>query len=221
MFSYSISKNKSCTFFDVGSNMGYFTLLSASMKADVHSFEPIPELYSMLETSVKTNGYDNIYLNNLCLSDNEDPKYLKTFERNMGGSRIDPEGTIKSESLTLDAYCQSHDVRLIDLIKIDVEGHEIHVLKGSVRMLSEFRIKNIIIEVTPKWGLKEALDIVNLLVKHGFILYNLGVMEHGFILKSNNHNNNREIHINDALNCIQTNILATYNDKILYPRIIF
>jgi hypothetical protein len=41
---------------------------------------------------------------------------------------------------TLDRFCSANDVSSIDLLKIDVEGHEMPVLLGAEQLLSEDRI---------------------------------------------------------------------------------
>ncbi|MHC4265896.1 MAG: FkbM family methyltransferase [Planctomycetota bacterium] len=50
---------------------------------------------------------------------------------------------------TLDHYCQAHSIDSIDLLKMDVEGHELDVLKGSSRMIEERRIKLVSFEFGP------------------------------------------------------------------------
>jgi hypothetical protein len=44
---------------------------------------------------------------------------------------------------TLDAYCQRVGVQVIDLMKVDVEGHELEVFKGAAGMLAQGKIKRI------------------------------------------------------------------------------
>ncbi len=70
--------------------------------------------------------------------------------RNMFGSSLIPEGcpagSVAVRLTTLDAYCSGNSLDRIEVIKIDVEGHEPEVLQGATRMLDERRIGVIIIE---------------------------------------------------------------------------
>ena len=51
------------------------------------------------------------------------------------------------DSITLDLYCSENEIEFIDLLKIDVEGMEIDVLKSAKQLLSEKKIKILKIEI--------------------------------------------------------------------------
>jgi len=55
--------------------------------------------------------------------------------------------SIKTE--TIDAYCQRNGIDNIDIFKIDVEGHELAVLKGAKEMLRTQRIRAVAYEIGP------------------------------------------------------------------------
>ncbi len=57
------------TFFDLGANIGQYTLLSAPLVQEVHSFEPFARTYKLLEWNVQHNHLANVHLNQLAISD--------------------------------------------------------------------------------------------------------------------------------------------------------
>src|SRR3990172_2612704 len=54
------------TFIDIGANIGYFTLVASPLvgpSGKVHSFEPIPGIFSTLQSNVAANGLTNVRMN--------------------------------------------------------------------------------------------------------------------------------------------------------------
>jgi FkbM family methyltransferase len=157
-------------FVDVGANVGYFSLLAASRGADVIAFEPDPECCVQLDANALINGYA-IDARRLAISDEkgESTLYLAPAE-NRGGSSLK---TGKGPSLpvptdTLDAQL---DGRKPTLVKIDVEGAEVRVLRGARALLSSNAPPDIICEVS-EFSLKELGsskdELFALMAEHGF-----------------------------------------------------
>ncbi|MDI6808598.1 MAG: FkbM family methyltransferase [Candidatus Eisenbacteria bacterium] len=130
-------------FFDVGANCGYYSLLVRKLITDgeVHSFEPAPAVFEMLERNCLAKG---IVLNQLALFSSKGE--LDFFEalRWSGWSTFDistmskvanPTSFRKSKvrTCTLDNYCQTHCKPTF--LKIDVEGAEQHVIEGGLETL--------------------------------------------------------------------------------------
>ena len=55
-------------------------------------------------------------------------------------------GAERIKVITLDTFCKDHNLHTIDLLKIDVEGNEINVLKGATSMISKNSVKAILVE---------------------------------------------------------------------------
>ncbi len=141
------------TVVDIGANIGFFTLLAAKLvgnKGAVLSFEPEPTSFSLLTKSVERNNFDNVRLYQECISNVDGQqilhlsvthnKGLHSITRDLGGP------SILVPSARLDTLANTLDIRTIDLLKIDAEGAEPEVLEGAERLLSESRIRNIIME---------------------------------------------------------------------------
>jgi FkbM family methyltransferase len=136
---------RSTTIADVGAHVGYFSMIAAhaSPKAKVHSFEPVDQIHSRLSVNVRSNGVPNVKLYQAGVS--SEPGWADISVRFSGnllstGSTLEgaaPDAQLKRIQLvTLDEVFA--DTRL-DLVKIDVEGHEMSVLRGARQVLERDR----------------------------------------------------------------------------------
>jgi FkbM family methyltransferase len=132
-------------FLDIGANIGWYTTLIAKTfpNSACHSFEPHPLIYSALSENVKVNNLNNVSINNIGLSDSPGTATLNQFAGlGHGHSSIEKvekkvNNTFDIELTTLDSYIKENDIKNIDLIKIDVEGAELDVLRGSTSMMTK------------------------------------------------------------------------------------
>lgn len=135
---------KSSVCFDVGANIGYFSLLFASLcpQGSVHSFEPVPLNYHTLCTNKVLNGFTNITANLCAVGDRETKVDFIISKDSALSSLLDTgRGPVAERVLTtmttLDAYCEKHDVAHVDVLKVDVEGAECAVLSGARQLFSD------------------------------------------------------------------------------------
>ena len=145
------SKEELCVF-DVGANKGQFLALAHSCLADrrfrIHSFEPSRETYQLL--CENAGKYNDAVLNNCGLGRELGERELfydavgsglaSLTKRNLDHAGIKMELSEKVKILTIDDYCNGKQIEQIDLLKIDVEGHELDVLAGGKGMFSKSAI---------------------------------------------------------------------------------
>lgn len=126
--------------FDVGANVGYFSILSCELGATVHAFEPNPSIRALLTRSVRL-GTGEIKVVAAACSDHEGtmPLYLSD-PGNTGMSSLNKptEKHVEVDVITLDAYTRRTQAYPA-LIKIDVEGHEYEVLSGAKSLIETAR----------------------------------------------------------------------------------
>ena len=134
-------------FFDVGANVGLYSIAVAKQfpSARIHAFEPIASTAFAFRQNLAKNGLDNgnIVLNELALSDAEGEAYM-TSDFHSSNYITTPESKFNKTQVrrtTIDRYVKTENVDNIDLIKIDVEGHELKVAKGAEETLMRFRSK--------------------------------------------------------------------------------
>ena len=149
--------------FDVGANDGS-TALALVKHFDPHvvyAFEPVESTFAALQEGTKNEARIKAF--RIALSDNIGNGSMNCYNGSVLASLCDetPVTSVKSdffvgteqvELTTLDTFCMAHKINEIGLLKIDTEGHDLAVLKGSHRLLSERKIGFIIVEfykVTP------------------------------------------------------------------------
>lgn len=136
--------------YDVGAYIGTHALPLSKFCKYVVAFEPSLEIYDVLTKNMKNNNINNVLaLNRAVGLGNE----LEFFEKKDGSSRFNGRKGKKSMKKTirldhLKPQCLVTTDR-VDLIKIDVEGHEFDVLEGA-RLLIEKNRPIILIEVFKK-----------------------------------------------------------------------
>ena len=137
------------TFLDVGAWIGIFTLLASKIVGDegrVVAFEPDPLAYEWLKTNITLSNLGNATAFNLGVLDFNGGAKLRSAGLGASQSsymRYEQGGhhhEIETEVVTLDKFCQMYDLQP-DLIKIDVEGTELEVLRGSREIIKEYSPK--------------------------------------------------------------------------------
>jgi len=144
---------------DVGANIGYFTLLFASLvgkEGKVFSFEPEPSNFEILKKNVKLNNFQNVELQNAAVGDSSGELELYLSEKAAGQHRIyesnnSGKNHITVRAINLDEFFNNNYLsEKISFIKIDAEGSEFGVLKGMEKILSQNKNINLIMEFSPE-----------------------------------------------------------------------
>lgn len=146
------------TFVDAGANIGYFTGLAARCVGDtgrVLAVEPSTMAFLRLERMVRENQLNHVKLHHGALGDrpHSAPLYLdesRRNNRNHSPSLVAQGDRFTLETVpvtTLDALAEQHGLDRIDMLKVDVEGHEPALLAGAARLIAERRIGAILCEV--------------------------------------------------------------------------
>lgn len=139
---------------DVGANYGYYTMLAASRnkKGKTYAFEPVRETCEVLKKNVRENGFDNVDVHNVAISESSGEAEFNVTEASDSAGFYDHPNTKTLEKRTVktSALDDFFGDKKIDLLKLDTEGHELSVLRGMKNtLLQNSRIK-LLIEFNPK-----------------------------------------------------------------------
>ena len=128
-------------FYDVGANFGYYSLKMSQNCEQVHAFEPVSRTFQILEKNILKNQLKNVKTEKLALSDEAGIKTINLynssgnnsfFKRNLPRHHlVQFIGTEEVKVGTLDSYLTREGILPPEIIKIDVEGAELAVLRGG------------------------------------------------------------------------------------------
>lgn len=104
----------------------------------VYSFEPSPSTFVLLERNTQRYDPDRTWLFPVASAVGRKEGTLRFTEDldNPSASHIDPNGALEIPVVTLDAWCEQHNI-VPSFIKMDLEGHEASAIKGAERLFRE------------------------------------------------------------------------------------
>jgi FkbM family methyltransferase len=141
-------------FIDVGAHIGYYSLKAARQVGEsgrVIAIEPNPLTVEQLRENVRASGASEVAVQEIACSDRESVLELFASPRNFTGksslSRANAAGwpavgtpvPYRVRARPLDAVSAEMNLKRVDVIKVDVEGAELLVLKGARETLARFR----------------------------------------------------------------------------------
>lgn len=167
---------------DVGANAGIYSLAAIAVQPDliVHAFEPTPEIATRLRATAELNHLENLYIHeaavlgetghavlNRCrgeLGDNEGMNFITKPRGNSDAEQV--------EAVSLDQFCVDRSIERVDLLKLDVQGHEHSALRGAERLIRAGRVGTIFMELN--WSAKSrgpspADESIRLLAEADFV----------------------------------------------------
>ncbi len=141
-----LSKNQ-IVVFDIGANTGLYSLVAktANRNSSIYAFEPVPAINKILMHNFAINSYD---INTSCVAlsnktgegfiyvDNEEFSYTATVNENIVTQQF---YKITINLITLKDFIEKNNISKIDIMKIDVEGHEPEVIEGFFEYLLKFK----------------------------------------------------------------------------------
>jgi FkbM family methyltransferase len=144
---------------DVGANTGRAARLFSAIFPGriIWSFEPGAEAFQKLSAATDLPQVKKF---NLALSDTDGSATLNIFQGSQLNSLLPPEpvgerydhelvvkGTKQIQTARLDTFCEQQNISQIEILKIDTQGFELHVLRGAERLLASGAVKLIYLEV--------------------------------------------------------------------------
>jgi FkbM family methyltransferase len=163
---------------DVGANQGIYTLFFAPAVplGHVYAFEPDPSLFASLKGNVSRNGANNVTLFNAAAASKPAKLLLRPGRLNRGDNQIISSQTPGADTVAVDAISLDEVIPQLklDLLKIDVQGFEVEVLRGAEKLLEANPPLLILLEFWP-YGLRNAgsnpEELLDMLLKAGFSVF--------------------------------------------------
>jgi len=141
------------TSIDVGANIGYYTALFQLLigqRGSVHSFEANPFTAALLRMGQQQNGWENVRVNGIAVGNKAGHMSVKALDLtetvadtnlNLGSwvLRQSNGGEWDIEVTTLDKYVRDNQLEKVHFLKVDVEGFELKVLQGALRVIRKLK----------------------------------------------------------------------------------
>lgn len=185
-----LSKKEPGRVLDIGANLGSFTIPLAKELPDYifESYEPQRIIFYQLCGNVFLNSLNNIFTHNFGLSDKEEfiftelPIYNQ--KNNIGAYSLDRDIRARHHDCTLSDYYEYTLLKKLDslnyvdvrLIKIDVEGMEMSVIRGGLDFIKRNEYPTIIFEtwVWKGWYQPKRQELYNFLIDLGYDIHQIG-----------------------------------------------
>lgn len=164
------------TVYDIGANLGFFTLVAARLAGPagrVIAFEPVPESAEFARETARLNGLRQIRVDGRAVSDRTGrARFLQTAEASWShladrGPHRDTQITRDVWTVALDDAVGAGELPPPDVVKVDVEGSELAVIRGMSRIL-ERRRPVVICEVH-----ETNAEFVEAMAAHDYVVENL------------------------------------------------
>ena len=132
--------NEGDVVFDVGAHVGFYTLLGSLLvgrKGRVIAFEPVPENLNYLKQHLEINSVSNVEIVEAAVSDRNGCERLSSGPSSSMW-HFDAQGELEVQTISLDELMLNGKLPPPNLIKMDIEGAEVHALNGSAGVINEF-----------------------------------------------------------------------------------
>jgi FkbM family methyltransferase len=196
-------------FVDVGAHIGYYSFLASKLMPNgiVYAFEMDEYNYNLLKKNTEINELKNLNIFHVAVTDSpgkvhyirksKHPSPMKTLSLNDSQSKFGQ--TMSIQGITLDSFFKDKPLNP-DVIKIDVEGAEMNVLKGMQNILKSENIK-LFIEIHPVRLLlnfkSSTNELISMLIEKGFNVFEIKNMrKHGKDIKLRKLNEESKLPLN-------------------------
>ena len=153
-------------FVDVGAHVGKYSFYAARQVGDsglVIAIEPHPKNVENLKRGIRLNGFKNIKVVEKACSNRSGKAFLLEYELSARHEITDKPTKLMVDTDTLDNILQSFRIDKVNMVKIDINGHEYQVIEGARNMLKNYK-PIILMEET----LENKQKVFNFLQKLGY-----------------------------------------------------
>jgi FkbM family methyltransferase len=168
---------------DIGANIGWYTKALSNLvgeKGCVFSIEPVPPTFELLSFCAKKLRLRNVKLLNCAISEGDGTAIMEVPKYERGGENFYQSKIIKRKNINHSLKHYMVDLKSIDslfsilsnrisFIKCDVEGHELQVIEGARKVISNFKPAWLIeISGNPEMKDSDTFKVFNIFEREGY-----------------------------------------------------
>jgi len=161
---------------DIGANLGYYVLLEGLLtKGNIYAIEPNPNTFKYLKRNIEFNKLKNVELFNIGIGERKEviPFYIS---KKWNWSRFVDKGEdiIETKQIEVNNLNNLFLGKGIDVVRMDVEGFELNILKGMTKLMKENPNLIIILEFhAGKFDTNHKKEFINFLKDNNLIIKSL------------------------------------------------
>ena len=154
---------------DIGANVGSYSVMLMDKVKDVIAFEPHPSTAIRCKMNFLLNGYSEVKVNQLALSDVIGETNLLDNRESSTLNRItdDTNSSIRVAVSSLDHFIKTNEDSILRddtfIVKVDVEGCEENVFRGGQEFFKNYSVKGVVFEC-----LENAEQVFRILKNFGY-----------------------------------------------------
>ena len=151
-------------FIDIGANNGKYSIMLGNkyINSKIIAIEPEPNNINFLKKNIELNNLKNIeVIEKGIYSDNKNMNFYivkNNQEHSLDKNWRNVNKSINIRTITIDNLMKELKLKKVDLIKIDIEGVELHAIKGALKTIEKYKPK-IIIETIDHFQIKNSNEI--------------------------------------------------------------
>jgi FkbM family methyltransferase len=129
-------------FWDVGAHVGFFSALGSRLvgaSGSVHAFEPVDENRRRLEKTLELNGISNVVVHRTAVAGEDGEAELHAHASSSMWSLVSGQGHVADRVACSSLDTLARQLGAPQVVKIDVEGVEAHVIRGGLELLRSAR----------------------------------------------------------------------------------
>lgn len=163
---------KDLTIFDLGGNIGLFSMYASQFAKEIFTFEPSKETFELLQKNIRENGFDNVRLYQKAIhTEDEKIKFYHNSNTTMNSTMEVVEDKSQEveevEGIRLDTFIKQEKIEKIDFMKMDLEGVENEII-GSKSFENIVPILDAMVVELHSWGGYNYQQTVTTLRDYGF-----------------------------------------------------
>lgn len=161
-------------FWDIGANIGtHSCFVGRQNNCQIYAFEPFSENAESLRKNFELNQINGEVFELALMNENSEMKIeAESGEAGEGKVHISDKGDVTIDVVKGDHLIKTRNLQTPNVIKIDIEGAELEVLKGLENTLENDKCRTLFIELhpdrIPKFSDQNESKILNLLTEYGF-----------------------------------------------------
>lgn len=164
---------ESDTFYDIGANVGYFSLFGVCVKrCRVFAFDPDPLNCDLIRLNAEMNNVQINIVQKAVSAESGNLRFYRNNAENSGQSGLnspDPVAEFTVASTSIDGFIQENPQFMPDVIKVDVEGHEHEVFFGMLELIRSKPPRIIVFESNPNPSVRVKFEAIqNLLLQNKY-----------------------------------------------------